>query len=113
MFIEPVGHLLQADTDVLLANLLANDEKGDRGILAVEVSHETRENGPITHTCVKYPQSRWHGFETPDVQGDALGDYLLLTAGAHKEEVFLAVVVKTGNGARSYRTFWTLPRLGH
>ena len=32
--------------------------------------------------------------ETSDVQGDALGDYLFLTAGAHKEEVFLTVIVE-------------------
>ena len=94
VFIEPVGHLFQANSDVLLADLLSDDQEGYCGVLMVKVSHQACQHGCIAHSSIENTQSRGTGAQAFYVQCDAVCDDLLFAAGANKEQVLFAVVVE-------------------
>ena len=94
VLVEAIGHLLQRQTHVLEADLLADDVERHGRKPVVHRAHQAREDRTVSHAGVEDAQRRRPRLDAVELELDALRDDPLLGACADKEQIFLAVVVE-------------------
>ena len=95
MLEKPISHLLQRDSNVLLAYLFANDQEGHGGQPRMEPSEHAGQNRCVSHSRVKESQGWCRGRDVPGGQCNPFGDLGLLVGGVDELEVLLSVVEET------------------
>ena len=94
MLVEPVRHLFENETDVLEADLLADDEERHGREARVHRAHDPGQHRALADPRVEHPQRRGAWMNVGQFFADPVGDRPFLAAGGDEREVFLAVVVE-------------------
>ena len=89
---ESVGELLQGESHVFEADLLADDEEGHGRVVAVELAQHARHDRAVAGPGVEHPQRGRLRIERFQLGADALADRPLLAARGDEQQVLLPVV---------------------
>ena len=92
MLVEAVRHLLEAEPNVLEADLLRHGYERHRREVPVHTAHQAREHGCVAHARIEDPQRGRDWLEVPKLLRDAPRDHRLLVARVDEREVLLAIV---------------------
>jgi hypothetical protein len=92
MLEKAVRHLVERETDILQADLLADDVEGDGGELLVHLPHDAGEHRAIAHAGIEQAQRGRLRRQVGQFQPDAPRYDLLLRAGVDEQQILLPVV---------------------
>ena len=91
---EAVGHLFQAQADVLDADLLGDDEERHRRETPMHAAHQPRQHRAVAHAGVEHPERRRPRMDVGELHAGALGHHRLFVTGVDEHQVLLAIVVE-------------------
>src|SRR5580704_4252409 len=94
MLEQPVRHLVERQSDVLEAELLARDIERHVGKAAVHRAHHPRQHGAVAAAGVEYPERRWPRMDAGQLQRYPFRDHPLLAAGMDEQQIFLPILEK-------------------
>ena len=92
MFEQPVGHLLQHQPHVLVADLLGHGVERHGGKARMQRPHHPRQHGAVADAGVEDPQRRRRRLQIAEFERNPVGDLGLLAAGRDEQQIFLPVV---------------------
>ena len=95
MLDKAVGQFLQRQANILQADLLADDEKGNSREAPMHRAHQMPEDGAVADTGIEQPQGRRRGANMRQLLGRALGNLPLFVAGVDEGQVFLPIIIKS------------------
>ena len=94
MLEQAIRELLEAEPDILEADLLGDDQHRKRRELAVGAAHDARDHRAIAHARIEYADRRRSRSQQRHLMSGAAGDRGLFVAGVDEREILLAIVVE-------------------
>ncbi len=98
MFEQPVGHLLQRQPHVLVADFLGDDIERHGRKARMQRPHHPRQHRAVADAGVEDPQRRRRRLQIAEFERNPVGDLGLLAAGRDEQQVFLPVVEEPETG---------------